>query len=252
MIGLLGRKLGMSQVFEEDGKQVPVTVVEVGPCYVTALRTKGEHGYTAVQMGFGDTKEKTLTKPVREYLKKVKSPNIRFIHEIRTEQVEGLEIGHQLKVSNFQTGDYVDVEGTSIGKGFQGVVKRHHFKGSASKSHGSMHGRVPGSIGQSSFPSRVLKGMRAAGHMGNEKVTVQNLKVLKVDEEQNLMAIKGAVPGTEGAFLIIRMALKRGDKSRKWKVPSSSQGSSGESAKAGEAKETKAEAEDQNPEETKS
>ncbi|MBI3306715.1 MAG: 50S ribosomal protein L3 [Candidatus Omnitrophica bacterium] len=220
MIGLLGKKVGMTQIFNEDGRQIPVTVLEVGPCYVTALRTKEKHGYNAVQLAFGKVKEKRMTKPLIGQFKKIGVAPRKWQQEIRSENLEGLKVGDTLSAGLFQAGDFVDIEGTSIGKGFQGVVKRHHFKGSASKSHGSMFGRVPGSIGASSFPSRVVKGMRAAGHMGNEQVTIQNLKIMKVDELNHLLAIHGTVPGVENSFLIVRTAIKRGkkNKSNSWKV----------------------------------
>ncbi len=217
MIGLLGKKVGMTQVFDSEGRQIPVTVLEVGPCHVTELRTQEKDGYTAVQIGFGVAKEKRLNKAKVGHLKKAGVPMLRFLREIRTPDIEGLAVGKQIGVDNFEVGDFVDVEGVSIGKGFQGVVKRHHFKGGASKSHGSMFGRVPGSIGASSFPSRVVKGMRAAGRMGHTPVTVQNLKVVKVDKENGLLALKGSVPGVEEGYVVIRTALKRG-KTRKWKI----------------------------------
>ena len=220
MIGLIGKKIGMTQVFDEEGRQVPVTVLEVGPCYVTGLCTKEKHGYNAVQLSFGDVKVKRLNKPQLGQFKKSGVAPRKWQREIRTENLEGLKVGDSLSSNLFHAGDFVDVEGTSIGKGFQGVVKRHHFKGGASKSHGSMFGRVPGSIGASSFPSRVVKGMRAAGQMGNERVTVQNLKVVKVDSEKHLLAIRGAVPGVENSFLVVKTALRRGkkNKSNSWKV----------------------------------
>ena len=217
MIGLLGKKVGMTQIFSEEGRQVPVTVLEVGPCTITDIRSKEKHGYTGIQLAFDTVKEKRLNKPKLGHLKKAKAGALGFMREIRTAELEGLTVGNQLDVDNFEVGDFVDIEGISIGKGFQGVVKRHHFKGGASKSHGSMFGRVPGSIGASSFPSRVVKGMRAAGHMGHDRVTVQNLKVVKVDRENHLLALKGSVPGAENGYLIVRTALKRG-KPRKWKV----------------------------------
>jgi large subunit ribosomal protein L3 len=216
MIGLLGKKVGMTQLFDDQGRQVPVTVLEVGPCFVTDLRTREKDGYGAVQLGFDVVKEKKLNKSQIEYLKKKRVPALRFLREIRTDNLGGLGVGAQVGIENFEVGDFVDVEGTSIGRGFQGVVKRHHFKGGG-KSHGSMFGRVPGSIGASSFPSRVVKGMRAPGHMGHERVTLQNLRVMKVDKENHLLALKGAVPGVEGGYLVIRTALKRGQP-RKWKV----------------------------------
>lgn len=210
----------MTQIFDEQGKQIPVTVLEVGPCFVTDLRVPEKHGYSAVQLAYGQTKEKHLNKAKLGHLKRANVAALRFVREIRTEEREGLQPGQQVGVDNFQVGDFVDIQGISIGKGFQGVVKRHHFKGSASKSHGSMFGRVPGSIGASSFPSRVVKGMRAAGQMGNERVTVQNLKVVKVDAANHLLVVKGAVPGVEGGRLLVKTALKKGAP-RKWKVQGS-------------------------------
>ncbi len=226
MIGLLAKKIGMTQLFDAEGKQVPITVLEAGPCYVTALRTKDKNGYTAVQLGFGHKREKNSTKPELGQYKKAGTPSLRFVREIRTEEVSGLAVGAKISVENFEVGDVVDVQGTSIGHGFQGVVKRHHFKGAQTFSHGDMSRRRPGSIGASSFPSRVVKGMRAAGHMGNEVVTIQNLKVIKVDAANNLLAVKGSIPGAEGGYLVVRTALKKGTK-RSWKV----QGSSKESSK---------------------
>ncbi len=217
MIGLLGKKLGMSQIFDDQGRQVPVTVLEVGPCHVTDIRNIEKNGYVAVQLAFGAAKEKRTSKAELGHLKKANAPALRFIREIRTEEVEGLQVGQKVGAANFEAGDFVDVEGTSIGKGFQGVVKRHKFKGALTMSHGDMSGRRPGSIGASSFPSRVVKGMRAAGHMGSEQVTTQNLKVVKVDSSNNLLLIKGTVPGKEGGFLVVRTSLKRGVR-RKWKV----------------------------------
>ncbi len=214
MIGLLGRKVGMTQLFDEEGRIIPVTVLEVGPCKVTRLRTKEKDGYNAVQLGFGTRKENRTPKPVAGQFKKVGLSPMRYLREIRTDDLEGLVVGSELKVDHFAAGDFVDVEGTSIGKGFQGVVKRHHFKGGA-KSHGSMFGRVAGSIGASSFPSRVVKGMRMPGQMGNQRVTVQSLKVVKVDPENHLLVVRGAVPGTETGCLVVRSALKR-SKNKKW------------------------------------
>jgi len=216
MIGLLGRKVGMTQLFDEAGRPFPVTVLEVGPCVITQVKTKEKDGYTAVQLGFSEKKEKATSRPLLGQFKKAQTSPKRFIREIRTESVEGLEVGKELKVDHFEIGEYVDVEGISIGKGFQGVVKRHHFRGGP-KSHGSMFGRVAGSIGASSFPSRVVKGMRMPGRMGNQRVTLQNLKVMKVDSENNLLAVRGAVPGTETGCVVIRTALKKG-KAKPWKV----------------------------------
>ncbi len=216
MIGLLGRKVGMTQLFNEEGFPVPVTVLQVGPCVITQVRTKEKDGYTAVQLGFSDKKEKQSTKALIGHYKKAQSGPKRFLREIRTESTEGLEVGQELKVDQFEAGEFVDVEGISIGKGFQGVVKRHHFAGGP-KTHGSMFGRVAGSIGASSFPSRVVKGMKMPGQMGNQRVTVQSLKVVKVDPENHLLVVKGPIPGAETGCVIIRTSLKRG-KAKPWKV----------------------------------
>lgn len=215
-IGLLGKKIGMTQVFSEGGDQTPVTVLEVGPCVVLRINRKEKAGYNSVQLGFCGRKEKGVTKPVLGQFKKLGLAPKRFVREIRTDELEGLQVGTELTVDNFEAGEFVDVEGISIGRGFQGVVKRHHFKGGP-KSHGSMFGRVAGSIGASSFPSRVVKGMRMPGQMGNQRATVQSLRVVKVDPENHLLAVQGAVPGSEAGFLVIRTSLKRG-KPKKWKV----------------------------------
>ena len=218
MIGLLGRKVGMTQVFDEEGRQIPVTVLEVGPCVITQLRTQEKDGYTAVQLGFLNRKEKQTTKPLLGQFKKAGVALKRFVREIRTESVEGLKVGTELKVDQFQAGEFVDIEGISIGKGFQGVVKRHHFRGGP-KTHGSMFGRVAGSIGASSFPSRVVKGMRMPGQMGNQQTTIQNLKVIQVDLESNVLVVRGGVPGTEAGCVVIRSALKKAKtKTKIWKV----------------------------------
>ena len=226
MIGLLGKKVGMSQIFDGEGLQIPVTVVEVGPCFVTALRTKEKNGYLGVQLGFDAVKEKSLNKPKLGALRKANVPPVRFIREIRTEDIANLSVGSELRAENFEIGEYVDIEGVSIGKGFQGVVKRLNYKGGASSSHGSMFGRVPGSIGSKAggvgCRKKVRKGKGLPGHMGDETVCIHNLKVMKVDAEKHLLALGGSVPGAEGGYLIIRTSLKRGKKGS-WKVRSSKQ-----------------------------
>jgi large subunit ribosomal protein L3 len=226
MIGLLGKKIGMSQIFDGEGHQVPVTVLEVGPCYVTALRTKEKNGYLGVQLGFDAAREKTLNKAKLGALKKASVPPVRFIREIRTEDIKNLSVGSELHAENFEVGQYVDIEGISIGKGFQGVVKRLNYKGGASKSHGSMFGRVPGGIGSMAggvgCRKKVRKGKGLPGHMGDEKICIHNLKVMKVDSENNLLALSGSVPGAEGGYLIIRSSFKRG-KQGSWKVRNSKQ-----------------------------
>lgn len=224
MIGLLAKKIGMTQIFDEDGRQVPVTLLQVGPCKVTDVKTSEKHGYQGVQLAFDACKEKVLNKAKLGHLKNANAGSMRYVREIRTAEVDGLKIGSEVRVDNFQIGDFVDVVGTSIGRGFQGTVKRHNFKGALTMGRGDMQGREPGSIGSSSFPSRVFKGMKMSGHMGDARTTVQNLKVVKVDESNNILAVKGSVPGFEGRFLIVRTALKRGVK-RKWKVQGSAESS---------------------------
>ncbi len=218
MLGLLGKKIGMTQIFDDKGICIPVTVLEVGPCVVTAVRSKERDQYSAVQLAFGEKKEKVANQCERGYFKKLNLKPKQYLREIRTEKAGQLKIGDEVRADNFEVGDYVDLEGTSIGKGFQGVVKRHGFKGGG-KSHGSMFGRVPGSIGQSSNPKRVFKGLRAPGHMGAERVTVQNLKIAKIDVENNLIAVRGAVPGVEDGLVVIFESLKRG-KRNDWKIVS--------------------------------
>ncbi len=218
MIGLLGKKIGMTQIFDPEGKNIPVTVLQVGPCPILDVKSKEKHGYQAIQLGFDEKKESRTNKPELGYFKKKNLKPVRFVKEIRTEQLEGLEVGKELHVNNFAVGDYVDVIGTTIGRGFQGVVKRHQFTG-GERGHGSMFGRVAGSIGASSFPSRVVKGMRMPGHMGSERLTIQNLRVEKIDLENHLMAVHGAVPGAENSYVIVREAIKR-KRPRKWRFPS--------------------------------
>jgi large subunit ribosomal protein L3 len=225
MIGLLGKKIGMSQIFDGEGQQIPVTVLEVGPCFVTALRTKEKNGYLGVQLGFDAVKEKRLNKAKLGILRKAKVPAVNFIREIRTEDIANLSVGSELRAENFEVGEYVDIEGVSIGKGFQGVVKRLNYKGGGA-GHGSMFGRVPGGIGSRAggvgCRKKVSKGKGLPGHMGDEKICIHNLKVMKVDSENNLLALQGSVPGAEGGYLIIRSALKRGKKSP-WKARGSKQ-----------------------------
>jgi len=231
MVGLLGKKVGMSQLFDAEGQQIPVTVVEAGPCFVTAVRTKEKDGYVAAQLGFDVVKEKRLTKPKLGALRKAKLAALNLLKEVRTEDVSNLSIGNELRADNFEVGEYVDVRGISIGKGFQGVVKRLNYKGGASKGHGSMFGRVPGSIGAQAggrgCRKKVRKGKGLPGQMGNEKICVKSLKVMKVDAENNLLVLKGSIPGFDGGYLEIRSALK-GGKKNPWKVRSGKQESSKE------------------------
>jgi large subunit ribosomal protein L3 len=208
MKGLLGKKLGMTQIFDEQGEVVPVTVIEAGPCYVTQKKTLERDGYMAVQLGFEEAKPSRLNKPKLGHLAKYDLPPLRYLREFRVSDHGDLSEGQKLDVSVFEVGDRVDVVGTSKGRGFAGVVKRHGF-GGGPKTHGqSDRLRAPGAISSGSTPGRVFKGLRMAGRMGNNRVTVQNLEVVLVDPERNLLAVKGAVPGARNGLLIIREARK--------------------------------------------
>ena len=208
MKGILGKKVGMTQVFDENGAVVPVTIVEAGPCFVTQKKTVEKDGYNAIQVGFGDVPEKRLNKPLNGHLKKSGVAPVKYLREFRVDDPDAYEEGQQIDVSVFNVGDKVDVTGTSKGKGFAGVVKRHHFRGGP-KTHGqSDRWRAPGSVGAGSTPGRVFKGVRMAGRMGNERVTVQNLRVALVDPEKNLLGIKGAVPGGKNGLIVISEAIK--------------------------------------------
>jgi large subunit ribosomal protein L3 len=201
MIGILGKKVGMTSIFDADGKNVPCTVIEAGPCVVTQVKTVETDGYAAVQLAFDDRKEKNTPAPLKGHFKKAGTAPKRFVAEFRNFDKE-VKLGEILKVDIITEGTFCDVTGTSKGKGFQGVVKRHHFSGVGGATHGQHNRmRAPGSMGNSSFASRVIKGKRMAGHMGNEKIKVQNLKVLKVLPEHNLLLVKGAVPGAKGSYL---------------------------------------------------
>jgi len=203
--GLLGKKLGMTQIFDETGQVVPVTVLQVGPCVVTQIRTDERDGYEAVQVGFQESKR--LNSPERGHQRPAGS-SMRHLREFKAKDVGGYEVGQVLDCTLFSEGEKVDVTGTSKGKGFQGVVKRHGFSGGP-KTHGqSDRHRAPGSIGSSATPGRVFKGMRMAGRMGNDRVTVQNLRVAKVDPERNLLLVRGAVPGPTNGLIMVRHAVK--------------------------------------------
>lgn len=209
MDGILGRKLGMTQIFTDDGATVPVTVVEAGPCVVVALRDKKRDGYEAVQLGLVEAKPpRRVSKGQQGHFKKADVTPVRRLEEFAASEGEKWQPGDQVKVSIFSEKEYVDVVGTSKGKGFQGVVKRHGFAGGRA-THGSMFHRAPGSIGGSSYPSRVYPGMRAGGRMGGARTTTKNLMVVKVDEEKNLIYLRGSVPGAPNAYVAIRRA-KRG------------------------------------------
>ena len=205
--GIIGRKVGMTQVFETDGTVVPATVIKAGPCVVVQAKTPQTDGYEAVQLGFVEETPLKANKPTAGVFKKANVPPTRIRREMRVAPgSEALKAGDSVKVSIFANGDRVDVIGTGRGKGFQGVMKRHHFAGGAA-THGSMFHRAPGSIGASSYPSRVVKGMRMGGHMGQDRVTVRNLKVLRIDADNNVMLVRGAVPGANGGYVIIRKAV---------------------------------------------
>ena len=202
--GIIGRKVGMTQVYEDDGTAIPVTVLEAGPCVVVQRKSMEKDGYSAVQLGLvGATKVKRVTKAMKGHFDKAGLPPCRVLREFRVEDGAEVKVGDKVSVELFAPGDKIAVTGTSKGKGFQGVVKRHHFRGGAA-THGSMFHRAPGSIGSSAFPSRVLKGMRAGGHMGQDRVTVKNLEVVRVDAEKNILVVRGSVPGAGGTYLEIR------------------------------------------------
>jgi large subunit ribosomal protein L3 len=210
MKGILGRKLGMTQIFDETGAVIPVTIIEAGPCFVTQVRTPERDGYSAIQLGFEEVRPKRLTQGELGHLKKHNLPPLRILREIRVEDPSQYREGQQITVEIFRPGEKVDVTGTSKGRGFQGGVKRHGFRGGP-KTHGqSDRLRAPGAIGSGTTPGRVYKGTRMAGHMGNARVTVQNLQVVRVYPEQNLIAVRGAVPGPRNGLLIIRSARKQG------------------------------------------
>ncbi|MCS7249090.1 MAG: 50S ribosomal protein L3 [Anaerolineales bacterium] len=209
MKGLLGKKLGMTQIFDELGVAIPVTLIEAGPCYVTQIRTVGRDGYSAVQLGFEEVKPKRLTGGELGHLKRNNLPPLRFLREFRAED-PGVAEGDKITVDQvFAPGEKVDVTGISKGKGFAGGVKRYHFRGGP-KTHGqSDRWRAPGARSSGTTPGRVFKGSRGPGHMGNRRVTVQNLKVVLVDGERNLLGVRGAVPGPRGGLLMIKAARKQ-------------------------------------------
>ncbi len=209
MRGILGKKVGMTQVIKEDGQVVPVTVLEAGPCYVVQLRTPETDGYSAVQLGFESVTPKHLTKGQQGHLQKGNVPLLRHLREFRVRKDESYEVGQKIMADVFQPGDHVDVVGTSKGRGFAGVVKRYHFAGGPHTHGQSDRERSTGSIGPCATPGRVWKGHRMPGHMGAERVTSQNIEVVVVDPERNLLAVKGSVPGPNGGFVVIKEARKQ-------------------------------------------
>ena len=204
---IIGKKVGMTQIFDESGKVIPVTVIEAGPCVVAQVKSNETDGYNAVQLGFGEVKENKLNKPVKGHFAKANVTAKKHLREFRLESVEGVKVGDEVKADVFEAGEKVDVQGTSKGKGFQGVIKRHgQHRGPMG--HGSMYHRRPGSMGPTSTPGRVFKGKKLPGHMGHVTVTIQNLDVVKVDMDKNVILVKGSVPGAKGAILKIKSAVK--------------------------------------------
>ena len=204
---LIGKKVGMTQIFDENGSVIPVTVIEAGPCVVAQVKTSEKDGYEAVQLGFGEVKENKLNKPEKGHFAKANVTAKKHLREFRLDSIEGIKIGDELKADVFAAGDKIDVQGTSKGKGFQGVIKRHG-QSRGPMGHGSMYHRRPGSMGPTSTPGRVFKGKKLPGHMGHVTVTIQNLDVVKVDSDKNVVLVKGSVPGPKGAILKIRKTVK--------------------------------------------
>jgi large subunit ribosomal protein L3 len=202
--GIIGKKIGMTQVYADDGRAIPATVIEAGPCVVVQRKSKEKDGYAAVQMGLVERRTvKRVTKPMKGHFDKAGLPPCRVLREFPVEEGAEVKVGDKVSVELFAAGDEITVTGISKGKGFQGVVKRHHFRGGAA-THGSMFHRAPGSIGASAFPSRVLKGMRAAGHMGSETVTIRNVRVVRVEAGNNILVVRGSIPGAGGSYVVIR------------------------------------------------
>ena len=204
---IIGKKVGMTQIFDESGKVIPVTVIEAGPCVVAQVKSNETDGYNAVQLGFGDVKESKVNKPVKGHFAKSKLALKKHLREFRMDSVEDVKVGDEFKADVFVKGDKVDIQGTSKGKGFQGCIKRHgQHRGPMG--HGSMYHRRPGSMGPTSTPGRVFKGKKLPGHMGSQTITIQNLEVVRVDLDKNVILVKGSVPGAKGAILKIKSAVK--------------------------------------------
>jgi large subunit ribosomal protein L3 len=204
---ILGKKIGMTQIFEEDGRVIPVTVVEAGPLKVVQIKTIEKDGYNSIQIGYVDIKEKKINKPLKGHFDKAQVEYKKYLREFRVDNPEKYEIGQEIKVDVFESGDRVDVVGISKGKGTQGPVKRHGH-GRGPETHGSKYHRAVGAMAAASYPGRVLKGKKMSGHMGNQRVTVENLEIVRVDAEKNLLLIKGAVPGPKGGLLTIKESVK--------------------------------------------
>ena len=204
---IIGKKIGMTQIFDEKGVVIPVTVIEAGPCTVVQVKTTETDGYNAVQLGFGDIKDKHINKPEAGHFAKSKIANKKYLREFRLDSIEGIKVGDEIKADIFQEGEKVDIQGISKGKGFQGVIKRHG-QSRGPMGHGSMYHRRPGSMGPTSTPGRVFKGKKLPGHMGSVTVTIQNLDVIRVDMDKNVILVKGSVPGCKGAILKIKSAAR--------------------------------------------
>ena len=204
---LIGKKVGMTQIFDEKGKVIPVTVIEAGPCVVAQVKTVESDGYNAVQLGFGEVKESKVNKPIKGHFTKSKLTLKKHLREFRIDDVASVKVGDELKADVFAKGDKVDIQGTSKGKGFQGVIKRHG-QSRGPMGHGSMYHRRPGSMGPTSTPGRVFKGKKLPGRMGNNTITIQNLEVVSVDLDKNVILVKGSVPGANGAILKIKSSVK--------------------------------------------
>ncbi|WP_409228982.1 50S ribosomal protein L3 [Gudongella sp. SC589] len=208
MKNMLGRKVGMTQIFKEDGAVVPVTVIEAGPLFVVQKKTVEKDGYNAIQVGFGEVKERRVTKPLKGHYEKANVAYRKFLREFHVENPDEFEIGQEIKADVFAEGDMVDVTGTSKGKGTAGVIKRHNFS-RGRETHGSKHHRMPGGMSAGTYPGRVFKGHKMMGRMGNERVTVQNLEVVRIDAEKNLILVKGAVPGPKKGLITIKETVKK-------------------------------------------
>ncbi|MFA5577840.1 MAG: 50S ribosomal protein L3 [Tissierellaceae bacterium] len=208
MKNMIGRKIGMTQIFNEDGSIVPVTVVEAGPLVVVQKKTSENDGYNAIQVGYENIKEKNINKPIKGHFEKANVEYRKYLKEFKVENPDEYEIGQEIKVEVFEAGDLVDVSGTSKGKGTQGVIKRHKF-GRGRETHGSKFHRAPGGMSAGTYPGRVFKGHRMAGRMGNERVTVQNLEIVRVDTDRNLILIKGAIPGPRKGIVTIKKTVKK-------------------------------------------
>lgn len=205
--GLIGKKIGMTQIFNEEGKVIPVTVIEAGPCVVSQVKTEETDGYNSIQLGFGAIKESKVNKPERGHFTKANIAPARYLREFRVDSIEDVKVGDELKADIFMAGDKIDIQGTSKGKGFQGVIKRHgQHRGPMG--HGSMYHRRPGSMGSTSTPGRVFKGKKLPGHMGAQTISIQNLEVIRVDLDKNVILVKGSVPGAKGAILKLKSSVK--------------------------------------------